>query len=453
MDYKTRQLMRDLVQNPYMGIIVVDRECRIKFINQTYLDILGRSENEVLNRPVTEITPHSRLPEVIQKGQPILADLWQVNGQEMVVARLPIMEDGQVIGAVGKSLFLDLAGARPLLEKLRHLEKELTYYRNELGSIYQARWRLDDLVGQSERMQRLKNLTVQVARTTSTILITGESGTGKELLAHAIHNASPRQNRPFVRVNCAAIPENLLESELFGYEEGAFTGAVKGGKPGKFELAHGGSIFLDEIGDMPVYMQTKLLRVLQEREVERLGGNRPLPVNVRVIAATNRHLEEMLKARQFRADLYYRLNVVTLHIPALRRRPEDIPLLVEKLLDRLGRRLGTPLRGVTPEAMQLLQSYHWPGNVRELENMLERAANLAVLGQGDRLAPEHFPALLPAAGTPPTLPRAVQELELSLIRQALQKTSGNKVQAARLLGIHCSALYRKLARYGLHQPG
>ncbi|MCL6635649.1 MAG: sigma 54-interacting transcriptional regulator [Peptococcaceae bacterium] len=324
MDYKTRQLMRDLVQNPYMGIIVVDRECRIKFINQTYLDILGRSENEVLSRPVTEITPHSRLPEVIQKGQPILADLWQINGQEMVVARLPIMEDGQVIGAVGKSLFLDLAGARPLLEKLRHLEKELNYYRNELGSIYQARWRLDDLVGQSERMQRLKNLAVQVARTTSTILITGESGTGKELLAHAIHNASPRQNRPFVRVNCAAIPENLLESELFGYEEGAFTGAVKGGKPGKFELAHGGSIFLDEIGDMPVYMQTKLLRVLQEREVERLGGNRPLPVNVRVIAATNRHLEEMLKARQFRADLYYRLNVVTLHIPALRRRPEDL---------------------------------------------------------------------------------------------------------------------------------
>jgi transcriptional regulator with PAS, ATPase and Fis domain len=293
--------------------------------------------------------------------------------------------------------------------------------------------------------------------TTSTVLITGKSGTGKELVAQAIHNSSHRRYGPFIRINCVALPETLLESELFGYEEGAFTGAKKGGKPGKFELAGGGTIFLDEIGDMPLSMQTKLLCVLQEKVIERVGGTKPIPVDVRVIAATNRNLENMIAQNEFREDLFYRLNVVRLDIPPLCDRMEDLPLLTENIMKRINQRLGTNIKSVTPQAMELLQNYNWPGNVRELENLLERAINLAFMNQESCLSIPHFPSLIkcslltkvPIECKQLGLSETLQKLEKEMIIQALATTDGNKNQSAKLLRIHISALYRKLDKYGL----
>ncbi|MDP4159767.1 MAG: sigma 54-interacting transcriptional regulator, partial [Bacillota bacterium] len=305
----------------------------------------------------------------------------------------------------------------------------------------------------------------RASNTGSTVLIMGESGTGKELFANAIHQASARKNRPFIRVNCAALPDNLLESELFGYEEGAFTGARKGGKPGKFEMANHGTIFLDEIGDMPPPMQAKLLSVLQEREVERVGGTKPIRVDVQVIAATNRNLEDMMKKGIFREDLYYRLNVVTLNIPSLRKRPEDIYLLINYLLPKLNQRLHTQVAKVTEEGLRLLCSYDWPGNVRELENLLERAINLADLNQDSCLSPEYFPSLARTVVGPvpmhsiesdslesesiDNLSDAVEKTEKETIRRVLQKTHNNKARTAKILGINKSVLYRKLKKYNL----
>ncbi|MEN6382922.1 MAG: sigma 54-interacting transcriptional regulator, partial [Rectinema sp.] len=287
--------------------------------------------------------------------------------------------------------------------------------------------------------------------------ITGESGTGKELFAQAIHNSSARCTGPFVRINCAALPDNLLESELFGYEEGAFTGARKGGKPGKFDLAKGGTIFLDEIGDMPLTMQTKLLSVLQERVVERIGGTNPIPIDVRVIAATNRDLEKMVAEQTFREDLYYRLNVVRLDIPSLRERLEDIPILVEDLIQRLNCHLRTNIHGISPPALDLLQSYRWPGNVRELENHLERAINLCHMKQQTCLTVEHFPSLSSSKFSKieildngqTALPDLLDGIEEQLLKKALQESDGNKAKTAKILGIHSSALYRKLKKYDL----
>mgnify|MGYP000969610089 FL=1 len=308
-------VINGLIESPYLAYVIVDKNAAITFINQTYLDILEKKRSEVIGKNILEITPHSKLPEVLKTGKVYQADYWLVNGREFVVNRQPIVENGEIIGAIGHSVVLDMSGVKILTRKLEQIEKELNIYKDEVWSIYRTRWKFSDLVGDSAEFSMTKDMARQFAATSSTLLITGESGTGKELFAQSIHNASSRSSGPFIRINCAALPENLLESELFGYEEGAFTGAKKGGKPGKFELAKGGTLFLDEIGDMPITMQTKLLSVLQERVVERVGGTTPIVINARVIAATNRDLEELVARREFREDLYYRLNVVRLRIP------------------------------------------------------------------------------------------------------------------------------------------
>jgi Transcriptional regulator containing PAS, AAA-type ATPase, and DNA-binding domains len=297
----------------------------------------------------------------------------------------------------------------------------------------------------------LKNMALRVAPSVSTVLITGESGTGKELFAHAIHRTSDRRKERFVKVNCAAIPDNLLESELFGYAEGAFTGAKKGGKPGKFELANRGTIFLDEIGDMPLAMQAKLLRVLQDREIERVGGIEPVYVDVRVIAATNRNVEELVEKGEFREDLYYRLNIIELNIPPLREHMEDLALLVESLIAKLNIKLKKEIQGIDQEAVALLQKYHWPGNIRELENMLEVAINMT---EGGILECDDFPYIMKKtkmdqAESGVTLSNAKASTEKQLIMDALKQSGDDKKKAAAILAIHPSALYRKLKKYGI----
>ena len=440
-----------LIESPNMIYVIVDKDGIITAINQAYLNELGIEKEAAIGRHILDVTPNSHLPEILKTGRTDKVDLWSLNGRDTVITRLPIMKDGQIIGAMAKSIFLDMSGAQLLIKKLQETQKELNIYKEAIRQSYQASWYFDDLIGNDSEFVKVKALAYHLSKTVSTILITGESGTGKELFAHAIHNASNRYLAPFVRINCAALPESLLESELFGYEEGAFTGARKGGKPGKFELANGGTIFLDEIGDMPLTMQTKLLSVLQERVVERVGGTRLIATNVRVIAATNRDLESMVMNKEFRQDLYYRLNVVRLRIPPLRERPSDIPILINELMYRINKDLNTNIYNISARAVQLLQSYPWHGNVRELENILERAINLADMNHDKFLSYRNFPSLTDtfSDNRQETLMEAMESLEKQMIMKTLKEADGNKTHAARQLGIHTSALYRKLSKYGL----
>jgi DNA-binding NtrC family response regulator len=331
--------------------------------------------------------------------------------------------------------------------EVRQLVDENRNLREELGK----RYGYPNIVAKSARMQEVLAAVERVAPTNSTVLIGGESGVGKELIARAIHQHSTRSRGPFIKINCTAIPENLLESELFGYEKGAFTGATAS-KPGKFELADKGTLFLDEIGDVPTATQAKLLRVLQEREFERLGGTRTIKVDVRMIAATNRDLRAALEEGTFREDLYYRLNVVPIDVPPLREHKEDIPGLVEHFLAQLSKENGKQIRGVAPQAMQTLVNFHWPGNVRELQNIVERAVTFA-RGDSIELSDIHLD-VAPAkgsSGAPEFLPPGItlDNWEDEMIREALHRANGNKSQAARLLGLTRNALRYRLSKIGI----
>ena len=331
---------------------------------------------------------------------------------------------------------------------------EIEYYRDRLNLPKASRYILDTIIGESPIIVNLKKVTEKAAVGNSTVLLQGESGVGKEIVAQAIHNISSRSKKPFVAINCAALPELLLESELFGYEEGAFTGARKGGKPGKFELANGGTLLLDEIGDLPLTMQAKLLRVLQEREFERVGGTRVIKFDVRVIAATNKDLRRLISEGKFRIDLFYRLNVLPLYVPPLRERNQDIPLLIGYFVEKISREKNVSPKVFSEETMELLLKYSWPGNVRELENIIERAQFLA---EGNVVRPDTLPPHIQALGRDPSaielkpMKDTVREVERQLIVEAIQRTKNNKVMAAKLLGITRVTLYQKLKKYGLAQ--
>jgi DNA-binding NtrC family response regulator len=341
-----------------------------------------------------------------------------------------------------------LAVVRRALEK-RSLEREVAFLRGELARTHDV----EEIVGRHPAMQKLQHLIAQVARTSATVLITGESGTGKELVARAIHRQGPRRDKPFVPVNPSAIAESLIESELFGHERGAFTGAYQR-KLGKFELAQGGTLFLDEIGTLKPELQAKLLRVLQEREIERVGGTRPIRIDVRVVAATNANLDAAVARGAFREDLYYRLNVVPVHVPPLRERANDIPLLVAHFVRHFAQAFNRPVEGVSPEALAALRQYRWRGNVRELQNSIERCV---VLAEGptiqlndlplDILLPEHRTRVRAADKLP--LKDATEQFERQIILRVLERVKGNQSEAARILGVHRNSLKRLLARWGV----
>ncbi len=346
--------------------------------------------------------------------------------------------------------------AKPLnLEELRQkiqriVEKHRLYAENRaLREELKSRHRIEGIIGESGQMVEVISLVQRVAASEATVLIRGESGTGKELIAKAIHYASPRAARPLVRVNCAALPENLLESELFGHEKGSFTGAIATRK-GRFELADNGTLFLDEIGDLPLHLQAKLLRVLQEREFERVGSSQPIKVNVRILSATHRDLESLMRSGQFREDLYYRLNVVTILVPPLRDRRQDLPPLMDHFLKLFAAKNGKSLRGFSREARDALLRYDYPGNVRELENLVERAV---VLCRGDVIDRGDLPLVLEEPDVPgeaqTQLTAAVEGLERRMIRDALKRANGVQTHAAELLGVTERALRYKLKKYGL----
>lgn len=359
-----------ILENIPLGIIVVDENSNITFANEYILKLLSKSQNEVIGITVEEVIPSSGISETLKLKQKTIGHIIQINQSSVIINRSPIMSMDKVIGAIG--VFQDIS---ELHRKLEHYQEELSFYKEELQKQNKLNFSFNNIIGSSGSLREALNITEKASKSISTALIRGESGTGKELIAKAIHNNSDRRNKAFVKVNCAAIPETLLESELFGYEKGAFTGAVKS-KPGKFKIADGGTIFLDEIGDMPKSMQVKLLRVLQEKEFESIGGLDSQKVDVRVIAATNRNLEDMMEKGEFREDLYYRLNVVTIPLPPLRDRKEDINLLTDYFIQNMSDSLNKAIKAIDSEALKFLQDYHWPGNIRELQNIIERAINM-----------------------------------------------------------------------------
>jgi len=450
------------------GMMLLDREHRIVWINDGYkrfLPALGfGSETEFVGHRVEEVVPNTLLAQVIDSGRPILVDLLTNKAGTFVVSRLPLHDAaGQIIGAIGLVL-ADSPGLQPLLQKFAHLQQQLDDARRQLSEQRRPKYQISSFVGASFGATELKRQARRVAQLESSVLLLGETGTGKELLAHAIHAASPRAARPLVGINIAAIPDTLLEAELFGVAPGAYTGADRKGRDGKFAIADGGTLFLDEIGDMPLALQSKLLRVLQEQEFEPLGSNTVKRIDVRVIAATSRNLNEMVAAGTFRPDLYYRLAVLPLRVPALRERRDDIELLVEALSEDIARRSGMPLRTLAPDAIALLQQQPWPGNIRELRNVLEQAS---MMSDELHLGARHFAGLLPqAAASEPAaaaaasplpstesllrpLSEQIREIERLAIAAALAQTGGNKVATAKLLRISRAALYEKLALYGL----
>lgn len=436
------------------GAIAVDRSAHVAWISDKYRTLLGLGTDEpVIGRPVEEIIPASRMRHVVESGEPTLLDIMQFGQRWFVVTRVPVTdEDGEVIGGLGFVLYDRVDYLRPVVDKLAVLQSELESTRRQLDRQRQSRYTFSQFVGTSRAARAVKNEARRAARLDANVLLTGETGTGKELLAHAIHAASPRSQRPFVSVSVAAIPDTLLEAEFFGVAPGAYTGADRSGRAGKFSLADGGTLFLDEIGDMPLPLQAKLLRVLQEQEVEPLGSNRVQHVDVRVIAATSRDLDAEVEGGRFRSDLYYRLHVLPIKVPPLRERLGDLDALCQNQLERIADEGGQPQREITADALGQLRGYHWPGNVRELRNVLQRVCAGTDAPQLD--AKQFSPYVSgsassndgPEPGVRP-LDDILAEAERGALELALRATGGNKQRAARALGISRSRLYERLARH------
>ncbi len=441
-----------ILDNIYNGVMITDPEGKIIFFSKTYGNFLGIDPQEAIGKDCTEVIENTRMDIVAKTGIPEIDQPHRIMGQDMVVQRIPIKMEGKVIAVYGQVMFKDVRDVQTLARKLNFLESKVELYEKELESLRSSKYTINHIVGKSEKINELKRLALKAAQTHAPVLIIGESGTGKELFAHAIHYASERRPYPFIRLNCAAIPKDLLEAELFGYEPGAFTGAGSKGKPGKFELAHRGSIFLDEIADLPLEMQPKLLRVLEEKEMERLGGTRLTKCDFRLITATHENLEECVEDGKFRKDLYYRLNVIPIQIPPLRERKEDIPAIVEHIIQTLNKDLGMNVTRISPEALDILENYDWPGNVRELSNILER---ILYSTDGGTIQVQHLPIFLQSmsrgsAKLQPTLLRRLKEdMEREALVHAIRVSKDNKNRAAKLLGIHRTALYKKMKKLNI----
>jgi len=441
----------DTVLGGFDGALVIDSRGYIVVCNENYANAVHKPKQELLGKYVMDVFPNSKLLEVVNSGRPIYIDLWNTGYETVFVSRYPITSEGKIIGAIGLSVFRYLDEAKRFAQWVSNMNQELKYYKSQLLKLSGAQYSFDTILGSSRAILAAKNSALSMVKAPTPVLILGETGTGKELFAHAIHQAGPRRDRPFIRVNCASIPENLVESELFGYEEGAFSGARKGGKPGKFELANGGTIFLDEINELPYGVQAKLLRVLQEGEIDHVGGTELSYVDVRVLSATSADLTQLIREKRFREDLYYRIGAFQIMVPPLRDRREDIPLLCEHFINFSNCELGTSVEAVSGEVLDAFSGHHWPGNVRELRNVIQRCCLVA--GSGTiRLA--HLPPGLatmldPDAWPDENLESVVLKAEKEQIQKVLNQVAGNRNKAAQALGVNRTQLYRKMKKHGL----
>lgn len=411
---------------------------------------------DVIGHNVLELVPDSKAMECIKTGQTIRGELVELESYPVFTTYIPRFDkENKLCGVFLYSIFEGAKNTKELIRELTALASEVDFYKEELSKERGAKYSLDNIIGASPSIMLMKERIIKASRSASTVLIEGETGTGKELIAHSIHTMSARRSKNFVRVNCAAIPGGLMESEFFGYMPGAFTGALKRGKIGRFELADKGTLFLDEVNLLTPTIQPKFLRVLQEMEIDPVGSENPKHIDVRIIAATNVSLEQQVQSGRFRSDLYYRFNVIRIVAPPLREHREDIPILTNNLIQRLNQQLGMNIEGAHPNVLELFSEYNWPGNVRELQNVIEAAMNITT---SSVLQTQDFGTLLQRINSPHyraasdyglNLRKAKKNFEASFVREALIIADGNRTKAAGLLGISRTELYNKIGEYGL----
>lgn len=458
--------MKNFDKLPYYAIksmyytIVTDDKGFIKYLSKNYQELLNLEEKDYMGKHVQDVVENSEIPRVLRTRKEEIGYLFTMkNGETVVCNRIPIFENGILLGVISSATFYNLDEVSTLNKQIENLKKENLEYKKKIHELYsQQKYSIDQVIGKSPKIMDVKNIVQKFANSNLTILITGETGTGKEVFANAIHKLSSRRCENFVKINCAAIPKDLLESELFGYEPGSFSGANKNGKMGKFELANNGTLLLDEIGEMPLALQSKLLRVLQEGELERIGGLKTIKLDVRVICSTNIDLEEQVENGLFRRDLYYRINVVEINLPPLRERLDDMESLCNFFIEKINNSYGIGITEIRPEVYTLFNEYDWVGNVRELQHVLERAS--IMVGTGP-LKLEHFDFLLGRVYKKDSVEKnhlinnsslnnITAEVEKENIIKALVETKGNKTSAAKLLNIDRSSLYNKLKKYGIN---
>lgn len=479
-------LCRKILDKLPVGIYLCDTKGKILYINDVYSEILGASKDDLLNRNIVDVLPKTRALSVMESGADEIGDVCVIGEGEgkttTIVNRLPMRDDeGMIVGMVSMCMFRNPSELKALVDRVEQLDSRVSFYRRRMQSALSARYTLDNILGESKPLQFAKSRLHNYAQTDFPVLIQGPTGTGKELFANALHASSPRQKGPFVSINCAAVPIELFESELFGYAGGAFSGASKDGKVGLIELADKGTLFLDEIGDMPLAAQVKLLRVLEEKTVYRVGSPKAHPVDFRLVAATNRDLLHIVEQGTFREDLYYRISALPLQVPSLAERASDIPVIASALLARMGKSSVV----ISEEAMGLLMEYEWPGNIRELRNVLVRATSV---GEGRAIQPQDLPQALLAyvrakmdsgavdalcdgssrcekpedaarpdrsrvSAAPASLQKASADTEAALIFRALELNRGNMVRTAKYLNISRATLYEKCRKHGIRRSG
>ncbi len=444
--------LRFVLDNVYSGIIVCNEQRQIVFINKVYAELLRIDPQEAVGQDIKDYFPDSRLSRVLATGIPELGQRCSLKTEALLlVNRIPLKQNGKIVGAILQTVLRDYKDFTDLVRKLNILERKVKRQEMALERIFSPKYTFDSIIGEGKTIKAVKLLAQKYARADSPILILGPTGTGKELFAHALHAASNRNLGPLVCLNCAAVPKDLLESELFGYEEGAFTGAKKGGKPGLIELADGGTLYLDEISELSLAAQAKLLRILEDKVLTKVGGIKSSQIDFRLVAATNRDLQEMIQRGEFRPDLFYRLNTMILNIPPLARRPEDIPLMIKHFLKAAGR----PGCRLNQETQEALTHYQWPGNIRELKNIIERALSLC---EKNELKLEHLPVEILETGLQRnmydipdnSLLQKVANFEKIILLNAVKASKGNMSKAAKFLGISRSALYEKFHKYNLN---
>lgn len=441
------QLQQNIFDSLYDGVLVADKYCRVVYINKAYTRITKVAFDDIVGQPLSLVRKGSKLSKVIKNGNKLLGMYRKVDDIEYFVNMVPIIENGEIVGGI--SILNEINDIYRLTEELRKSKSIINDLEKRVKQMRNARYTLDDIISGDVKSQYTKEVTLKIAEKELDVLIIGESGTGKELYAQSIHNASSRKNGPFIAINCAALDNNLLESELFGYEEGSFTGAKKGGKKGLFYQSNGGTIFLDEISELDYKLQAKLLRVLQERTIRPVGGLVETDIDVRVISATNKNLEELAARESFRSDLYYRLSAATINLYPIRERRGDIGPLVDIFLKGVSRKLNQRV-WLSEEALELINGYDWPGNVRELKNTIEFAAMMA---DDNIITTDILPKKLQEEGLKRNiidikpLNEIVRQVEINEIKKALIKYGNNvegKKKVAEALGISLASLYNKM---------
>ena len=448
------RMLLDILDSIHESILIIDKETRVCYVNNGYLKMFGIQREKIIGRHLIKLEPLAIINEVLKTGMPLTGNLSHIHSAKLDVCAdiVPLCQNGETIGAV--ALMKNMTELVQTNRELEHFKQLSAHLQSELFGKDELPAGFRNVLGHSQPLINVLRVAARAAPSEASICIMGESGVGKEVVAEAIHNSSGRAGGPLVKINCAAIPETLLESELFGYEAGAFTGARTGGKPGKFELAEGGTLFLDEIGEMPMSMQVKRLRALQEREITRVGGTKTIRLNFRLITATNRDLSAMIAEGIFREDLYYRINVISLTLPPLRERQEDIGTYANLFLEELSRQYGKEYR-LSPEVLELLTRYSWPGNVRELKNCMERAA---VLAPGELITLEQMPRKMIRGFTAQTaaplgesckLKELLDRTEREAIENALRICGNNRSRAMEMLGVSRRNFYQKLEKYHL----